>query len=287
MASTDSSPSSAPPDKTHPTLYFGYGSNLWLHQMHLRCLTSEYVGIARLNGYRWMINSRGYANVVEVEKKEEGGEGEDGNDNGERQDGRQHGRASTFQYPDLEDYDVVGEQQQEQQRETQKTNDKNEEATDDDNDDDDNVVYGLVYTLLPADEARLDVNEGVPHAYTKEYLPVEFWHAPSSSTTTTTTTTINDKEPHKKIDVGSPPDEAARKMLVYINRKLTKDSTPKEEYVHRINKGVEDAVRLGVPERYVRRSVRKFVPAEDEVGKMGEGVERLVLEQAMNFRDGR
>lgn len=48
------------------TIYFGYGSNLWRHQMQQRCPTSEYLGVARLNDYKWIINERGYANVVEL-----------------------------------------------------------------------------------------------------------------------------------------------------------------------------------------------------------------------------
>jgi hypothetical protein len=59
--STPDNPTSAKPQ----TLYFGYGSNLWLHQMQLRCPTSQYLGVARLPNYRWIINDRGYANVVE------------------------------------------------------------------------------------------------------------------------------------------------------------------------------------------------------------------------------
>ncbi|MCJ1246912.1 hypothetical protein MMC30_004123 [Trapelia coarctata] len=46
------------------TLYFAYGSNLSLTQMHARCPSSTYVGIGRLQGYQWIINTRGYANVV-------------------------------------------------------------------------------------------------------------------------------------------------------------------------------------------------------------------------------
>ena len=49
---------------TKQTLYFGYGSNLWQEQMALRCPGSQFVGIGRLAKYRWMINSRGYANVA-------------------------------------------------------------------------------------------------------------------------------------------------------------------------------------------------------------------------------
>lgn len=41
-----------------------------------RCPTSKYLGIARLNGYRWIINVRGYANIIEIEASNVvGGEG--------------------------------------------------------------------------------------------------------------------------------------------------------------------------------------------------------------------
>ncbi|KAH6624831.1 hypothetical protein B0J18DRAFT_444724 [Chaetomium sp. MPI-SDFR-AT-0129] len=47
-----------------PTLYFAYGSNLWLEQMARRCPSSYFVGRAILPDYRWQINERGFANVV-------------------------------------------------------------------------------------------------------------------------------------------------------------------------------------------------------------------------------
>jgi gamma-glutamylcyclotransferase len=46
------------------SLYFAYGSNLWLVQMATRCPESRYIGIGRLAGYKFQINERGYANVV-------------------------------------------------------------------------------------------------------------------------------------------------------------------------------------------------------------------------------
>ncbi|KAF8872871.1 Butirosin biosynthesis, BtrG-like protein [Infundibulicybe gibba] len=49
---------------TPPTLYFGYGSNLWLNQMKRRCPKSIYIGLAVLKDWRWIISSRHYANVV-------------------------------------------------------------------------------------------------------------------------------------------------------------------------------------------------------------------------------
>lgn len=45
--------------------YFAYGSNLAVAQMAQRCPESVFVGKATLPAYRWQINQRGVANVVE------------------------------------------------------------------------------------------------------------------------------------------------------------------------------------------------------------------------------
>jgi gamma-glutamylcyclotransferase len=45
-------------------MYFAYGSNLSFSQMHKRCPDNIRLNVGRLNGYRWIISSRGYANVV-------------------------------------------------------------------------------------------------------------------------------------------------------------------------------------------------------------------------------
>jgi gamma-glutamylcyclotransferase (GGCT)/AIG2-like uncharacterized protein YtfP len=51
-------------------LYFAYGSNMWNAQMKSRCPNSRKVGVARLLGYRWIISTRGYANIVQSDKDE-------------------------------------------------------------------------------------------------------------------------------------------------------------------------------------------------------------------------
>lgn len=180
------------------TLYLGYGSNLWLHQMALRCPNSTYLGVARLNDYRWIIYSRGYANVVSSRPR---------------------------------------------------NND---------------VVYGLAYSLTPNDEARLDVNEGVPVAYTKETLEVDFW--PS-----------HDME---RVNISSTPTK--RRMLVYINRNDTAEAPPKSEYIDRMNMGINDAIKLGVPESYIEKHLRPFIPKRDI-----NGVGKLAMQQALEFNDER
>lgn len=195
-----------------PTIYFGYGSNLWLHQMTTRCPTSTYLGVARLPNYQWIINDRGYANVVEVT---------DSN--------------STSMSP----YD--------------------------------DVVFGLVYSLEAEDEKRLDKNEGVPVAYTKEMLQCEFWPSDTEHKVDTS------KDPEKKED-----------MLVYIDRNRVQRDKPREEYIYRMNQGITDAVKLGVPEDYVRDVMRKYIPAqEDDDGKEGERerMAEFARGQAAEFRD--
>lgn len=44
--------------------YFAYGSNLWRKQMEDRCPEHRLVGNGVLKDYRWIISTRGYANIV-------------------------------------------------------------------------------------------------------------------------------------------------------------------------------------------------------------------------------
>lgn len=182
------------------TIYFGYGSNLWKDQMIKRCPTSKYLGIARLNGYYWLINDRGYANVVEAKNNYSTG---------------------TL-----------------------------------------NETWGLVYSLQEEDEERLDVNEGVPFAYTKENLTVDFW-------------------PNQR---NSPPNTRdtpkSTEMLVYIDRNRVEPDQPKKEYIYRMNMGIKDAVKEGMPEIYVDEVLRKFIPDVTD-----ETVAEFASQQAVFFQD--
>jgi gamma-glutamylcyclotransferase len=45
-------------------LHFAYGSNLWLEQITKRCPNHRFIGNGVLKGYRWIISTRGYANIV-------------------------------------------------------------------------------------------------------------------------------------------------------------------------------------------------------------------------------
>lgn len=188
------------------TLYFGYGSNLWLNQMAMRCPSSRYLGIARLPKHRWQIYSRGYANVV----------------------------SSSADY-----------------------------------------VYGLVYALTPENEEHLDGNEGVPFAYNKETLHAEVWYAGTKGV----------KAP---IDVEAREADEVRGVLVYVNRNDTKEAKPKTEYIYRMNRGIDDAIKVGVPETYIEKYLRKYIPKEEENSAMqSQRTLARALKQAADFRDER
>jgi len=133
-------------------------------------------------------------------------------------------------------------------------------------------VWGLIYELPPVDEARLDINEGVPYAYEKRLIEVDFWEKGSLPAAE-----IGDNE---KV----PPPKRAVEMLVYIDfqRKSGDGNKPKEEYVHRMNEGIRDALREGVPARYVNSVLRAYIPDEKDAD---DGAKELALKQAVAFID--
>jgi len=95
------------------------------------------------------------------------------------------------------------------------------------------LVYGLAYELSESDERSLDGYEGVPNNYVKEYHTINF------------------------------PDSAERleiKALIYINEELLEEGTPKTEYIYRMNMAIKDCTGAGVPEEYIKKYLRPFIP---------------------------
>ena len=126
-------------------------------------------------------------------------------------------------------------------------------------------VYGLVYSITSSDEDRLDRNEGVPVSYTKEVVDIDFWESKNG----------------KAVDVRFQG--MKEHVLIYIDRKRVTDDKPQEEYVHRMNMGIRDAVDgAGVPSAYVEKVMRPFI---SEQGK--KGLEKLAKQQALSFEDAK
>ena len=91
-----------------------------------------------------------------------------------------------------------------------------------------------------------------------------------------------ESEDGKAVDVSCQGTK--KDVLVYIDRKRVADNDPQEEYIHRMNMGIKDAVSgAGIPFAYVQKVLRPFIPETPEPGN--KEVEKLARAQASNFED--
>ncbi|KAL7795790.1 hypothetical protein V8C37DRAFT_373451 [Trichoderma ceciliae] len=201
-------------------LYFAYGSNLSTEQMRQRCPFSTAVGLGKITGWRWIINRRGYANIVS-----EGGEG-----GGE----------------DVEMDEEDGEEDDDDEEEEEKVGGEKRKIRMEDTGSEEGKVYGMLYLLPVEDEERLDRYEGVPWAYEKVHLEADW---------------VSSTKVMKKDEYGEDVEEELTpvKVLAYVDRKRTREGKPKEEYVARMERGIQDAVQnWGLSEEYADRVMRRF-----------------------------
>ncbi|KAF7506281.1 hypothetical protein GJ744_012089 [Endocarpon pusillum] len=279
------------------TFYFAYGSNLSPEQMAGRCpeypaTSSIPVAIARLDGWRWIICARGYANIVPFPRTSPQSGGAPKPMSGSEpetllpQDGEhdQHPHPATAPASDAEPKpDSPGAFHQD--------------------DDDDSVVWGLIYNLTAVSESILDGYEGhhtcrnpsptpnpSPDAdevqrkpflqgrwdYNKLYLPVRVtrWlqdpvnygvgsirsYAPSPEATSTS----------DKADQAADESEGTEiTALVYVDEIRTRPGPVKPEYVGRMNRAIRQSVELGIPKGWVERVMRRWIVDGVEVGERG------------------
>lgn len=182
----------------------------------------------RLKGFKWIIYQRGFANIVEVDSHKEEGDDEK----------EEKGKEGDYR----------------------------------------NQVWGMMYSLEENDEKLLDEREGVPVAYGKEWIECEFWTVPEAAAAASAsssredeeevvkneedTTTAEKKKKRKPADITKRPGK--EKMLVYINREMTDEGEIRKEYISRMNCGIKDAVKEGLPREYVEQVLRRWIPADGE-----------------------
>ncbi|KAH8598071.1 hypothetical protein B0O99DRAFT_684128 [Bisporella sp. PMI_857] len=130
---------------SEPLYYFAYGSNLALQQMKSRCPSSPFYAFGILKDYKaseaypWIINSRGYGNVVEM---------------------------NTIQRSDFFQHLIFGTSTPDRKALMANPDPVPSET--------EYEVQGLLFTLgTEADEDSLDIAEGVPYAYQKVLRWVE------------------------------------------------------------------------------------------------------------------
>lgn len=98
-------------------------------------------------------------------------------------------------------------------------------------------VYGLLYLLPPRDEDSLDGYEGVPVDYQKFKLSMEWVRDDQGKELTGQTVTA----------------------LVYIDGNRVEEGPPRDEYVHRMERGIRDATECwGMSEEYAEGLRRKL-----------------------------
>lgn len=59
--------------------------------------------------------------------------------------------------------------------------------------------------------------------------------------------------------------ETDKKALVYVDFLRVEESEPKTEYIYRMNLAITDALNEGVPEDYIEKYLRPFIPDQLQV----------------------
>lgn len=199
-------------DNRSEILYFAYGSNLSTKQMLDRCPDSTPIGIGHLPGWAWIINERGYANIVRLETLK---------------DGRANGNPGS-----VDGASTLSPREQAQGKQPQPPLDRPPAVSKAIG------VYGLLYLLPPADEDSLDRCEKVPWAYGKQTLNVEWQRSATGE------------------ELGRPQTVQA---LVYVDVERTRGSRPKDEYVHRMHRGIDECVEDWGLDNFYADAMRRWL----------------------------
>ena len=102
------------------------------------------------------------------------------------------------------------------------------------------IVYGCVYELTASDKRSLDSYEG--STYERLYIPVDL--IPK-----------DDSDAVNRRSVES---------LIYVDVERKSEREPLEEYIYRMNMGIRDALKEGIPAGYIEKHLRPFIPELDE-----------------------
>lgn len=206
-----------------PSFYFGYGNNMWKEQMIERCPESKFIGIGRLDGWRWQINEQGYANIVEITS--------DAQPDTQMPMQAQPGSSNAV-------WGLIY------------TISKDDEAQLDVNED---VPYAYTKEIRPV---RMWNAKKLPESM---LLPEVMASTGEAGDEEDHPTRIKLAFPSCAEESSSSSE--VRDMLIYVDRNRVMDSEPSIPYIYQMNKAIEDAIRAGVPLHYLTKSLRKFIPA--------------------------
>lgn len=136
---------------------------------------------------------------------------------------------------------------------------------------DENIVWGVLYDLQPADEETLDMYEGhnqrrnpfpkenpdVNQRMRKPYLQGNWDYNKQYVPVTVTKWLV---EPSK---FGLPEGTAAGasvRVLAYVDEMRLEEGVITPEYIGRMNRAIDESVRLGLPRAWCEKVMRKWIP---------------------------
>ncbi|CZS90196.1 hypothetical protein WAI453_004287 [Rhynchosporium graminicola] len=96
------------------------------------------------------------------------------------------------------------------------------------------LVYGSLFFLMGKDENALDLSEGVPWLYEKQYLDVH------------------------RITAGKEEEKTA-KALAYVDVQRLDEGTIEPDYVVWVQKAIQHGLEAGVPKDYVEKYLRPWI----------------------------
>ena len=257
--------SPGPEESGADKLYFSYGSNMHLQQMAARCPDSRLFAKGILRSYKWQINSRGGANVIE------------GN-----QEDFVEGVVFTVSPSDvqaLRHYENVERKfyaEREFEIEVERIRDTALEG------------------MIPAEAARIlashnsvsgltEANSSVDTAspeqnHTTSNGTVEDTHLQNSREYSTTSqepdselrSNLSHEEPStseaeepNSVPIMEEDEKDIRKALIYISYEYPLPGTIRNEYINRMRLAMADALKLGVSQTYLETSLHPLVFGKD------------------------
>jgi gamma-glutamylcyclotransferase len=106
-------------------------------------------------------------------------------------------------------------------------------------------VYGLLYAITQSDLDQLDKYEGVPYAYTRQLEDI---------------LVCKDSKGLRMRKEYDAEKRVLHSTIVYVDKQRMTENPPKTEYIYRMNQAIADAVEEGVPQDYIDKYLRKFIP---------------------------
>lgn len=165
-----------------------------ISQMAARCPSSVFLGRAILRGFRFQINERGVANVLQSDA---------------------------------------------------------------------DFVEGLMFSVSSTDKKRLDRNEGVNKGfYEGRHLPMRLWELEQPINTVDLARMMSDRGTRSEIldhFAHMPTQELRIEALIYVSSQYCNDGYIRQEYSHRMQRAVTDALLLGLSELYIYQFVDPFI----------------------------